>query len=207
MAGLTKEQREAKKAAAEAELRAELEAKIRAELEAKYETASAHVDDQPKIKKAVKIPGDTIMPVVSNFPGRLIYNSKRMTGYSVDWDEPGYTEYMEVSELMSMRSTDKRFFEDNWIYLEDGDEYTAEEVYRFLKVDKFYKNVLTSDEIVELLDCEDVTAIRRTCFGLAAGIKQTVAAIARQKKDEGTLDLNVVPALEDALGIQLEVAG
>lgn len=214
----TKEQRQKKEAEREAKLKAEIEAKIRAEYEEKLKMKSVdnskiNTDDKKienvtnvtkRIQKAIRIPLDTIVPVICNTVGGAIYTSKKIMGYQIEWDDIGSVEYMELGELASMRNTDRRFFEDNWIVLEDTEEYTAMQLYDFLKVSKYYKNVFTPENIDEIFTYSKDKIIK-TISTLSKGLKETIAARARQKLDEDTLDKNIIDTLETALNIQFSL--
>lgn len=214
--GYTREQRLAKEAEKEAKLTAEIEAKIRAEYEEKLKkelannTANSNnennteskVETASRIQKMVRIPLDTIVPVVCNTVGGATYISKKIMGYQVEWDDLGSVEYMELGELASMRNTDRRFFTDNWIVLEDTVEYTAMQLYDFLKVSKYYENVFTPENIDEIFTYSK-DKITKTITTLSRGLKETIAARAKQKLDEDTLDKNIIDTLESALGIQI----
>lgn len=217
MANLTKEERAKREAAKEAEMKAkieaEIEAKIRAEYEKKLKDAEAKVlksDKEEtsavakKIQSSVRIPLDTIVPVICNTVGGAFYSSKKIMGYTVEWEDIGSVEYMELGELSSMKNTDKRFFEDNWIVFDDTEEYTASELYDFLKVSKYYKNVLTPDNIDEIFTYPK-DEIVKTISTLSRGMKETVAVRAKQKLDENTLDKNIIDILESSLGIQFTI--
>ena len=208
MANLTKEERAKREAAKEAEMKAkieaEIEAKIRAEYEKKLKDAEAKVSKSDKeetsavakkIQGSVRIPLDTIVPVICNTVGGAFYSSKKIMGYTVEWEDIGSVEYMELGELSSMKNTDKRFFEDNWIVFDDTEEYTASELYDFLKVSKYYKNVLTPDNIDEIFTYPK-DEIVKTISTLSRGMKETVAVRAKQKLDENTLDKNIIDILE-----------
>lgn len=214
----TKEQRQKKEAEKEAKLKAEIEAKIRAEYEEKFKMKSVNnskvnIDDEKiknptkvakRIQKAIRIPLDTIVPVVCNTVGGAIYSSKKIMGYQIEWDDIGSVEYMELGELASMRNTDRRFFEDNWIVLEDTEEYTAMQLYDFLKVSKYYKNVFTPESIDEIFTYSKDKIIK-TISTLSKGLKETIAARAKQKLNEDTLDKNIIDTLETALNIQFSL--
>ena len=214
MANLTKEQRIAREAEKEAQLKAELEAKIKAELEeklrAEYEEKlkSAEVDTKTiakNIQSSAKIPLDTIVPVVCNVVGGAIYESQKIKGYTVYWDTFGSVEYMELSELVSMRNTSRRFFEDNWIVLGDTDEYTAIQLYEFLKVSKLYENVFTPENIDSIFDL-DANSIIKTISTLSKGMKSTIATRAKEKIDAKELDSNnKIEALETALNVKFSI--
>ena len=215
MANLTREERAKREAAKEAEMKAkieaEIEAKIRAEYEKKLKDAEAKVSKSDKeetsavakkIQSSVRIPLDTIVPVICNTVGGAFYSSKKIMGYTVEWEDIGSVEYMELGELSSMKNTDKRFFEDNWI--DDTEEYTASELYDFLKVSKYYKNVLTPDNIDEIFTYPK-DEIVKTISTLSRGMKETIAVRAKQKLDENTLDKNIIDILESSLGIQFTI--
>lgn len=217
MANLTKEERAKREAAKEAEMKAkieaEIEAKIRAEYEKKLKDAEAKVSKSDKeetsavakkIQSSVRIPLDTIVPVICNTVGGAFYSSKKIMGYTVEWEDIGSVEYMELGELSSMKNTDKRFFEDNWIVFDDTEEYTASELYDFLKVSKYYKNFLTPDNIDEIFTYPK-DEIVKTISTLSRGMKETVAVRAKQKLDENTLDKNIIDILESSLGIQFTI--
>ena len=217
MANLTKEERAKREAAKEAEMKAkieaEIEAKIRAEYEKKLKDAEAKVSKSDreetsavakKIQGSVRIPLDTIVPVICNTVGGAFYSSKKIMGYTVEWEDIGSVEYMELGELSSMKNTDKRFFEDNWIVFDDTEEYTASELYDFLKVSKYYKNVLTPDNIDEIFTYPK-DEIVKTISTLSRGMKETIAVRAKQKLDENTLDKNIIDILESSLGIQFTI--
>jgi len=219
----TKEMRLKKDAEAKAKLEAEMRAKIEAEMEAKiraeYEEKLKEAEDKVaeletekedtsavarKIQSSVRIPLDTIVPVICNTVGGAFYSSKKIMGYTVEWEELGSVEYMELGELSSMKNTDKRFFEDNWIVLDDTDEYSATELYDFLKVSKYYKNILTPENIDEVFTYSKDKLVK-TITTLSRGLKETVAVRAKQKLDDNTLDRNIIDILESSLGIQFTI--
>lgn len=202
MANITKAERAKREAEKEAQIRAEIEAKIRAE----YEEKLSEIKEEPKstakrIQRAAMIPLNTIVPVVCNIIGGATYISKRNAGYMIEWDDIGYVEYMELGELSSMRNTDRRFFEDNWIVIEDTDEYTSLQIYDFLKVSKYYEGVLNPENLDEIFTYSK-SKIVKVCSTFSKGMKETIAVRAKQKLDDGTLDKNIVDTLEDVLGIQ-----
>lgn len=196
MAGLTKEQRLAKEMEKEQELRD----KIMKELEEKYKNVSTPTISSSVVAK--KIPLDLEVPVTSNCTGKLIFVSKKSNGYSVEWAEYGMTEYMEIGELLSMRNTDRRFYEDNWIVIGDTDDYTANDIYKFLKVDKYYESVYTPDNIDDffLLSPNDMI---KNIARLSTGMKECISVKAQEMINNGILDSNKkIDALSEALKVE-----
>lgn len=206
MSGLTKEQRAAKLAAQEAAIRAEIEDKIRKELitQNNYNLPESNtITENPKKKS---IPADYMIPVKSGVQGILVYLSKKTYGYTIEWNSYGDIEYIEYSELLSMRNTSKAFFENNWIFFEDTDDYTAKELYEILKVDKYYKNTVLGENLDEIF-LMTTDEILSTIAPLSKGIKETIALSARNKIDSGELDsIKRIEALEKALNVELRIS-
>lgn len=105
-----------------------------------------------KPSKPRRVPFDTLVAVVNNCPNELIYVSKHIAGMIVEWVEYGDVQYLELGELNYMRSTDPKFFANNWIIIEESEGYTPEEIYGTIGVDRYYKNVVTPITIDQLLE-------------------------------------------------------
>lgn len=206
MANLTKEQRVQKEAEEKAKLEAKIRAEVEAEIRAKYEkenTTTETVQKKTKsVSKITKIPLDIEVPVICNVIGGATYIARN--GDTVDWDEFGACEYMTLGEIVSMKNSQRRFFTDNWIILEDTDEYSAIELYEFLKVTKYYEHILTPDTIDSIFDMDDSTLIR-TLSNLSAGMKATVAARAKVKIDAKECTGKTIDALETALNVKFSI--
>lgn len=206
MAGLTKEERAKreleKKTELEEKIKKELEEKLRAEYDEKLKANSSTATIAKGIQKVVRLPLDMVVPVTSIMNGKLSYSSKKITGYVIEWDSYGSTEYMELSELVSMRNTDRRFFEDNWIICEDTEDYTSSEIYDFLKVTKFYKYIYTPDEIDDFFKLSTIDAIKAVSL-LSRGMKDCIATKAQELITSGKLDSNnMIDALSESLKVE-----
>lgn len=188
----------------EEKIRLEYEKKLELEL-FKLKKEESKTKQIKKTNKVNKIPLDINVPVKSNYQGRLNFESKKTMGYLIEWDSYGSTEYMELSELVGMRNSSRRFFEDNWITVEDTDEYSAGEIYQFLKVDKYYKNILTPDGIEKLFK-KNPNEIIKAISSLSSGMKDVVKTKAKIMYDDKTLDSNkVIDALETALDVKFSI--
>jgi hypothetical protein len=160
---------------------------------------------QSKIVK--KIPLDLNVSCKSAVRGTLTYLSKRMAGYEIVWNDFADEEFVEFQELLSMRNTDLRFFKDNWIVIEDSDEYTAKEIMDALRVSQYYKCNIDVDNFDSLFN-ESPTKIKEIVSNMSNGLKETVGMRAKQLYNTGKLDsLNRINAFEEALGIELIVRG
>ncbi|MDF2588219.1 MAG: hypothetical protein K0S41_2060 [Anaerocolumna sp.] len=205
----TAEQREAKRLEEEGKLKAELEAKIRKELEAEYKARSkAETKENVKVDLPVKnvkkkIPLDTMIPCRSGVQGKLVYVSTRINGYRVDWEDYGSIEYIELSELISMRNTGKSFYVNNWVFFEDTDEYTATDVYNFLEVSKYYENAIVGEDLDKIFTMTPEEIIKLVSK-LSRGVKDNIAAKARILIDNKEFDSgNRIDALQKALDVEL----
>ena len=104
-----------------------------------------------------------------------------------------------------MRNTSRRFFEDNWIVLGDKEDYTAEQLYDFLKVSNLYKNIYTPENINDIFKLEPNDIIKKVS-NLSKGMKSTIATKAKEMIDAKELDSNKkIEALETALNVKFSI--
>lgn len=146
------------------------------------------------------IPLDYDIPVKSGVQGGLVYVSRK-NGYEVHWATYGDVEYLEYSELVAMKNGHKRFFEDNWVFFEDTDEFSAEDIYRALGVDKFYKFIINLENLDDVFNYS-VADIEKLVPKMSTGLKQTIACRAKQliNEENPLLDSNKkIKAFENAL--------
>lgn len=157
-----------------------------------------------KIPKAIKIPLDYIIPVKSGVQGGLTYVSRK-SGYEVVWDSFGMIEYLPYEELVAMRNSNKRFYVDNWIYFEDTDDYTADDIYKSLLVDKYYKNILDLENIDDLLSLE-CEKLKLKLENASNGLKDTVVTRAKQLMMENDPIMDSISkreTIEKMFGVEL----
>lgn len=184
----TKAQREAKAKLAEAANEA-----ISVTKEDKKE-ADKPIVAKMRVKK--ELPLNTLVACSNGTYGKLIYISSR-TGETHEWDEYGDTEYFELSELVTMRNSQKRFFTENWIMIDDID------VLQFLGVEKYYEKALNSEDMDALFEFSP-DEVKEKIQGMTDGMKNTVAFCASERIQNGTLDSRkMITALENALGTEL----
>ncbi len=163
-------------------------------------------EKQAKRQSVRRIPLDLELPCVSNVKGHLVYVSKRTGGLNADWDEFGDIQYLDVRELMLMRNTQKRFFDDNWIVIKDSDdgEYTADEVYKFLRVNDKYGDYYDADNLETFFDLSP-SQMKEKVAKVSKGIKELLTITALDKFETGEIDsIKKKQAIKDALGIKDE---
>ena len=160
----------------------------------KVETVSQPVEEKKAtaMKKVIERNSHDLneLILVKNMtPGKLIYISKRVQGYRVDWENRDDVQYMELIELMNMFASQRAFFSENWIWVEP-------EILEYLCAAKFYENSLTPEDLEAIFNLP-VDQLISTISRLTDSMKLTVRRYAKEKIVKGELtDLNVVRALE-----------
>lgn len=146
---------------------------------------------QPKTsrRRDARIPLDVEVPCLCNVKGGLIYTSSRAGGMNAEWSEFGEMQYLDVRELLLMRNTQKRFFNDNWISLKDTDdgEYTADDVYKFLRVDDKYGDFYDADNIESFFDLTE-SQMADKVSKMSRGMKDLVSVMALDKIENDEID-------------------
>lgn len=155
--------------------------------------------------KIKRLPLDIEIPCTNNTHGELVYKSTRSGGLDTDWDEYGSVQYMDLRELMQMRNTAKRFFTDNWIVVGDTDdgEYTAEDIYNYLKVNESYNDFYSPDNVDDFFSLNE-KQMKDKASRLSKGMIDLLSVIALEKMDAGEIDsVSKIRGIETALGIKL----
>lgn len=143
-----------------------------------------------------KIPMDALIMVKNVTGGKLVYESKRIKGYSVIWDSFGDEVPMEMSELYAMKSTDRRFFTENWIEVNIN-------VLRDLQMDLYYEDAISIDEINSMFKLDTDTLVSKISKA-KKNVRNAIGLKAIEMiKDRKLTDINVITALEKALGCEL----
>ena len=140
-------------------------------------------------KRDTRIPLDVEVPCVCNVKGGLIYTSTRNGGMNAEWSEFGELQYLDIRELLLMRNSQKRFFNDNWISLKDTDdgEYTADEIYKFLRVDDKYGDFYDADNIESFFDLNEEQMADKVSK-MSRGMKDLVSVMALDKIENDEID-------------------
>ena len=109
--------------------------------EVKPETEKAKEPDvvseaKERNQRKTDIPNTYEIPVKSNVAGGLTYVSRKNKGLEFYWEHTGDVEYIEYSELISMRNTQRKFFENNWIVIIQQMKFTEHYQFRsFMNLD------------------------------------------------------------------------
>lgn len=170
----------------------------------KIEKTSTPKQTTLKQESKKKIPLTYDIPCRSGVQGGLVYVSRK-NGYEVYWDSYGAIEYLTFDELVAMRNGHVRFFKDNWIFFEDAEDFTAEEIYKALGVDKYYTSILEINDIDELLSLDPDSLVSKI-KNVPNGVKDSIVTRAKQLmiEDSDIMDSNKkVKVIEDTFNVEL----
>lgn len=134
--------------------------------------------------------------------GKLIYKSKRTIGYTLEWQKKGDINYIELSELMFLKNTDRRFVTEPWIRIAEDDEI---EILKYLQVFDFYKEILGLNNISDILRL-DFDKFKKKFDKLPEGYKNSVVEQAAEMIASGELDsLKIKNYIEKTMDIDLSI--
>lgn len=150
-------------------------------------------------KKVIEVkktdPNESIR-VVSLVTGRLTYESKRSLGYQVEWDGYLSENYMEFSELVNMRNSQRAFFEKMWILLD-------EDILDELRVRHHYKDLIDLKDIPTFLS-KPQSELGACLDSLNDGARRLIVDYAYQAIINGSLDsTSTIKLLEQKLDVDL----
>ena len=153
---------------------------------------------EQSVVSAAEITNETMVECRSGVSGNLIYKSSLNPGYVVEWSGLGEIQEMEYRELVSMRGNQRRFFEENWILIDDP------AVIKKLGFGRYYQNSLSTDDFEDVFNMS-ADEIKEIVPTLPGGTKDAIASEAKKKIDSGELDSrSAIKALEDSLDVELE---
>lgn len=160
--------------------------------------AGASFDQEEKLPP---ITVDYVVEVASAVHGRLIYKSAT-TGFKMIWNEFGERNTFTVRDLFDMRNGHREFFVHNWITIEDP---RADEVLRFLGVDKFYPYIRSVNDVDELILETEAEEMVEIVSNFPETMKTVIAQRTAELEEEGVLDsAKIIKAVEEATNIKFE---
>lgn len=161
------------------EMLADLKEQARQEVVSELEEKKEQVSAKP-VSGRNDIDRFALIPVMNVTNGQLIYVSRK-TGAEYLFGEYGDIEYMEYQELLTMRSSQRRFFDDPFLLVMDDDAVEA------LGLTKMYDNIKLPAQIEEVFklgqsDFEEV--LEKS----PKGIKHLIITKAKELYDRGEFD-------------------
>lgn len=182
------------------EMKAEMEAKLRDEMmaemkeKAKAEAVEEIKEEEPKRK--VVVDKNRLIPVMNITNHTLVYQSRK-TGAEWSWGLYGDTEYIEMQELLTMRSSQRRFLDEPWILIMD------DEAVSYLGLEKMYDKMVHPDNIDSVFNMGR-DQFKEVLDTAPKGIAQLIVSRAKAKVDDGTLDsVQKIKAINEKFGTHL----
>ena len=146
------------------------------------------------------VPLTELVEVQSCFYGKLIYVSKK-TGYVIEWNEFGTTQYVPVEELLTMRNTQPTFFSNQWVRI-IGEN--AVDVINFLQLEKYYSKTIGFDSFDDIFNGSP-QKIKEIVSSFTDSMKESFARYTYSLMQSGGLDsLKKIEAVETATGFELK---
>jgi hypothetical protein len=187
------------------ELQAQLEAmqKQMAELQKQLASKDKELEkaekDKVEAKKQVKqIDRNQRVAVRSVTEGGLTYVS-RATGLTTTWSSFGDEHWIDVEELIRMKSSQPAFLANPWVVIDD------ESIVEYLGLKETYEKIIPVDEL-ELFFRKSPEEIQAVLKKAPKGTKTLVASKARKLVQSKELDsISVIDAIEKSLEIDLSM--
>lgn len=164
---------------------------------------------RPTRAKKVTFDKNKEIRVKKNVFGKLVYLS-RNKDLSFTLDDDDNEIILTFSELEFMRREQPKFFQANWIVVEDDEygEYTAMDVYKELRVGRFYKGFYNDlDEFIALiLDPEtDPAYVIEVSKDFSKGYKTSIYGKVTELIRNHDIDsFKMINALETVLNLPLK---
>jgi hypothetical protein len=163
---------------------------------------------KPKIRK-IKLEDTTLVRVKNNVFGKLFYKNSR-TGDEYSWESHDDVQDLYISDLREMKGTQRSFYSKNWImiegltdYDEENEDVTVEDIYNFLQVQQYYKDVLCPDNLPAVLNMP-INELKEKVPKMSEGVRLSLIILANTQITDGVLDsLNKIKALEELFGCEL----
>lgn len=140
----------------------------------------------------------TLITVKNGFHGKLVYKSSR-TNELFQWEGFGDEQEMELRELRNAKSSQKKFFENNWFMFDEENCW----VIPYLGLNNYYKYAINLNDFDSIFS-KKPEEVKEIISNMSKGQKSSVAYRARQLVSDGEIDSRkIISALEEALDVEL----
>lgn len=137
-----------------------------------------------------------LVPIMNVTNGKLIYQSRK-TGSEFQFEKYGDVEYMELYELLTMRSSQRKFLDEPFLIVLD------EEVAEYLGLSNSYKKLTHATEIDGIFNLP-FEHFHDVILSAPKGLAHLIVSKAKEKLSSGQLDsVQKVEVIEDVYNIVL----
>lgn len=153
------------------------------------------VKSEPTVKK--QIDRNTLIPIANFTNGTLIYISKK-TGATWELIGFGTTDEMELSELMSMRSSSPKFLGEPWLIVLD------DEAVDYLGLTGLYQNIIMPENFDQFLKM-NIEQTKAFLEKAPKGMQQLIISKVKELIDKGQFDsIHKKKLIEETFNIDLD---
>jgi hypothetical protein len=150
-------------------------------------------------KKTRKLTDDTQITIINNTRGRLGYINRSLHEWI--FSETGDELEISIRDLREMKASHISFFKEQWITFAEKDIDAIE----FLKVEKYYQDIITPEFIDSKLDGNEDEFIS-FLNDANSNIRALILSISRDKFAKGEMkNAYIVRAIEDTLGAEIDI--
>lgn len=176
----------------------------------KIENAENNSDrPQTSVVRKLKLDDNVSLLVSSNRFGELIYINHK-TGDKYAWENMGDVQSLYVSDIRAMKSNQRKFLEDNWVFIngiaDSSEEYEnvdVTEIYEALQISNYYKDFLCPTNLNDVFNWS-VADIRNKVSKMPVSTRETIAIRANELIRAGIIDsIAKVKVLEEVIGCEL----
>jgi hypothetical protein len=137
-----------------------------------------------------------LVPIMNVTNGTLIYQSRK-SGSEFQFDRYGDIEYIELYELLTMRSSQRKFLDEPMIIVLD------DEVADYLGLTRLYKKLTHATEIDRVFNMP-LDQFKDIVESTPKGLAHLIISKAKEKIDSGELDsVQKIQVLEEIYKVQL----
>lgn len=137
-----------------------------------------------------------IVTVRNGFQGRLVYKSRK-TGERFVWETFGAEQDMEIGELRNAKSSNKKYFINNWFMFDEP------WIPDYIGMAQYYKFAIPIEDFDKFFE-KSAAELEKDIAKLSDGQKQSVAYRAKQLIADEKIDSNkAIASLEKSLGVEL----
>lgn len=150
-----------------------------------------------KSKRKIGPDENRMVTVHNNTGGKLVYTNR--LGMTWEFYEPEDTNELSIRDLREMKSSQVRFFEQQWIRIAKEDE----DVIALLRLEKYVERAITPEDVMVLLDGE-VQAFVRVLEDAKPHVLSLIFDVARKRYAQGeSMNAYMVQAIEQKCQVRL----
>lgn len=167
---------------------------------------------KPMRKKRIQIDRDTEVVITNLTSGTFIYvDPKTQNRYVLP--NFGDEDYITIDELLTMRNRNRTFLENMWVAIVDvlDDEYTVDDVIKFLRLETAYSDGFEAHSIDEFIKTSTMEqfekVVSHTSTGLVKRISERAVELFRNKEYQDRNKMSIIERYLDNNDLINDIVG